>query len=349
MNPLGLGPANINPSPGFAPTLGGLPTGAVNTAPTGGGPQDIAGISNEALNGGVGNMGGLGAMLQALSGEKLDPTQLRVMQLTQEIEQTQGALTQAQAQGNQPVAEQLQQKLQQLQAELQQLTGGGQNGQSAPGAGDAGGVAPAGGGAAPMGGGAPAGGGGAPMGGGGPVGGPAGGNGATGGPGPAGGPAEVAGAAQGGPITAPQGEGNQAAADYARQFIGKDSYTLKGQMNHFTAAGGKTNNCADFVSSALESTGGLKGHFVGVKDLEKNLQKQGYHRVSGKDAQPGDVWMNSSRGHTELVGTKGATTLIGSNNIRPGFQRVSEKPNNPNTGVYYHRDPPAKSTPTTKK
>ena len=130
-------------------------------------------------------------------------------------------------------------------------------------------------------------------------------------------------------------------------------------MDHFTAADGKTNNCADFVSSALESTGGLKGHYVGVKALEQALAKQGYHRVSGADAQPGDVWMNNQRGHTELVGTKGAKTLIGSNNIRPGFQRVSEKPNNPNSGVYYHKDQPSKpasssttstkSTPSTQK
>lgn len=354
INPLMMSPTQFGPMGGANPLLGGSPLGGAAGIPGMGGPGDLSGLSNEAMMGGMGNGGDIGAMMQALggmNGQQIDPKQIQIMQLQQQIEQTQGALQQAQATGNQPLAQQLQQQLQQLQQQLQQLMGGDPNQQ--PGAGGD----PGGGGAAPGGGGDPGGGGGAPCGGGGPCGGgapsgggaPAGGGSPVGGGSPAGrsnGVGDAGPAAPSGPVTKPQGEGNQAAADYARQFIGRDSYTLKGVMDHFTAAGGKTNNCADFVSSALESTGGLKGHYVGVKNLEQALIKQGYHRVSGADAQPGDVWMNSSRGHTELVGTKGAKTLIGSNNIRPGFQRVSEKPNNPNSGVYYHKDQPAKSSTT---
>lgn len=313
---------------GANPLMGGMPFGGL----AGGvdlpmGPGDLSGLSNEALLGGIGNGGDLGALMQALGGmdgQQLDPKQLQIMQLQQQIDQTQGALQQAQATGNRPLAEQLQQQLLQLQQQLQQLMAGDGAQQQPGGGGETGGGAPAGGGGGPL--------------------------------GPVGGASEAAPVAPGGSVTKPEGEGNQAAVDYARQFLGRDSYTLKGVMDHFTAAGGKTNNCADFVSSALESTGGLKGHYVGVKALEQALIKQGYHRVSGADAQPGDVWMNTSRGHTELVGSQGARTLIGSNNIRPGFQRISEKPNDPNSGVYYHRDEPSKtsspaksSTPTTTK
>lgn len=141
-----------------------------------------------------------------------------------------------------------------------------------------------------------------------------------------------------GPITGgPPGQGGSAAADYARQFLGRDSYTLRGQMNHFTAAGGRTNNCADFVSSALESTGGLRGHFVNVRGLEQALIRQGYRQVPANQAQPGDVWINHSRGHTELVSAPGGRRTIGSNNIRQGFQRITERDKNPNSGVYYSR------------
>lgn len=325
---------------GANPLMGGMPFGGLaGGADLPMGPGDLSGLSSEALLGGMGNGGDLGALMQALGGQQLDPKQLQIMQLQQQIDQAQGALQQAQATGNRPLAEQLQQQLQQLQQQLQQLMGGDSAQQQPGGGGDAGGGAPAGGGGGTVG---PVDGGGGPM-------------------GPAPGASEAGPVAPGGSVTKPQGEGNQAAVDYARQFLDRDSYTLKGVMDHFTAAGGKTNNCADFVSSALESTGGLKGHYVGVKALEQALIAQGYRRVSGADAQPGDVWMNTSRGHTELVGSQGAKTLIGSNNIRPGFQRISEHPNDPNKGVYYHRDEPSKtsspstsspaksSTPTTTK
>ncbi|MFN8614020.1 MAG: hypothetical protein U0931_41190 [Vulcanimicrobiota bacterium] len=146
----------------------------------------------------------------------------------------------------------------------------------------------------------------------------------------------------GGGVTGPvqggaAGQGGQAAVDYARRFLGRDSYTLKGQMNHFTAAGGKTNNCADFVSSALESTGQLRGHFVGVRALEGALQRQGYRRVPAQQAKPGDVWISNSRSHTELVTAPGGRKTIGSNNIRQGFQRISERDKNPGSGVYYSK------------
>lgn len=116
----------------------------------------------------------------------------------------------------------------------------------------------------------------------------------------------------------------QAAVDYARQFSGKDSISIKGKMKHFTAAGGITNNCADFVSSALESQGLVKGHHINVKAFEQSLKKQGYRQVPAKQAKPGDVWISASRGHTELVATKGATRLIGSNNNGDHRQEITE-------------------------
>jgi len=131
-----------------------------------------------------------------------------------------------------------------------------------------------------------------------------------------------------------QGSG-QAAVDLARKYIGRDSIGLKGDMPHFTAAGGVTNNCVDFVSSALESQGLVKGHHINVKAFEKELQKQGYRQIPASQAQPGDVWINHSRGHTELVASPGARTLIGSNGS--ARQKVSEHSNSPSSGVIYAR------------
>ena len=111
------------------------------------------------------------------------------------------------------------------------------------------------------------------------------------------------------------GQGGGAAVDLARRFVGRDSQSIRGQMPHFTAAGGRTNNCADFVSSALESTGALRGHFVNVRGLERALQQQGYRQVPAHMAKPGDVWINHSRGHTELVTSHGGRSTIGSNNV----------------------------------
>lgn len=138
--------------------------------------------------------------------------------------------------------------------------------------------------------------------------------------------------------TGPAGQGNQASVDLARRFLGRPSQSIRGEMPNFTAAGGRTNNCADFVSSALESTGGLRGHHVGVRGLERALQQQGYRRVSAAQAKPGDVWISHSRSHTELVTAQGGTRTIGSNNNGvPGFQRISERGKDPNSGVYYSR------------
>ena len=134
------------------------------------------------------------------------------------------------------------------------------------------------------------------------------------------------------------GSGGSAAVALGQRFLGQNAIDIKGRLPNFTAAGGQTNNCADFVSSLLQSTGGLQGHFVNVRGLEQALQRQGYRRIPAEQARPGDVWMNPSRGHTEMVATPGATQLIGSNNDRPGHQRISQHNNrNPLGGVYYSR------------
>jgi hypothetical protein len=133
------------------------------------------------------------------------------------------------------------------------------------------------------------------------------------------------------------GGSGQAAVDNARQFLNKDSSSIKGKMKHFTAAGGITNNCADFVSSALEGQGLVKGHHINVKSMEQELKKQGYKQVPTSQAKPGDVWISNSRGHTELVATKGATKLIGSNNNGDSRQEITEHANRPGSGVIYQK------------
>jgi cell wall-associated NlpC family hydrolase len=139
----------------------------------------------------------------------------------------------------------------------------------------------------------------------------------------------------------PDGSG-QDAVDLGRKFLGQNSADIKGKLPNFTAAGGQTNNCADFVSSLLESTGRIKGHHINVEEFERSLRAQGYAQVPAGQAQPGDVWISNSRGHTELYAGNGRT--IGSNNDRPGHQVISERPKAPGTGVYYHLAKPAKTT-----
>jgi len=127
-----------------------------------------------------------------------------------------------------------------------------------------------------------------------------------------------------------------AAVDQAKKFLGQNSIDLKGKLPNFTAAGGVTNNCADFVSSCLENAGLLKGHEVNVGHLEESLKKQGYVQVSREQSQPGDVWISDSAGHTELVAEAGGKTLIGSNGSES--QKVSEdKYSGTKGGRFYHK------------
>ncbi len=135
--------------------------------------------------------------------------------------------------------------------------------------------------------------------------------------------------------TTPSASGN-AAVDLAEKYLGRDSIGMKGDLPNFTAAGGVTNNCADFVSSVLESTGRLKGHEINVRHLEQSLQKQGYQQVPREKAQPGDVWISDSAGHTELVSEAGGKALIGSNGS--SRQKVSEdRYSGMHGGRFYHK------------
>ncbi len=132
------------------------------------------------------------------------------------------------------------------------------------------------------------------------------------------------------------GQGGQAAVDLAKKFLGRDSISCKGQLPHFQAAGGVTNNCADFVWSCLEATGRVSGqHQINVKSMEQALKQQGWRQVSQDQARPGDVWMNNSRGHVEMVSEAGGKKLIGSN----GSARQTITENTPYTpGVFYTKD-----------
>ena len=129
------------------------------------------------------------------------------------------------------------------------------------------------------------------------------------------------------------------AVNLARSFLGRNSIDIKGEMPHFTAAGGNTNNCADFVSSCLESQGLLKGHEINVERLEMSLIKQGYKKIRPEEAQARDVWISNGRGHTELVqGTQnGQLKTIGSNNVQPGFQKITERQKDLTSGIVYSK------------
>ena len=132
----------------------------------------------------------------------------------------------------------------------------------------------------------------------------------------------------------PSGSGGAAAVNTARQFLGQRSYDIRGRMPHFQAAGGLTNNCADFVSSALRSGGMLGGHEVNCRRLEQRLLREGWVQIPASQAGPGDVAFNRSRGHVVLC--QGNGMMIGSNNVRRGLQYVTEKPL-PQSWVVYRK------------
>jgi peptidoglycan hydrolase-like protein with peptidoglycan-binding domain len=143
----------------------------------------------------------------------------------------------------------------------------------------------------------------------------------------------------GGQTHLPPGSSSGDPVALARSFCYQppaSSRDMRGIIPNFTAAGGATNNCVDFVSAILETCGRISGHHINVSAFEAELQAQGWHQVSMAKAQPGDVWINYSRGHTQLVATKGATRTIGSNNDRPGHQVINEKAGY--DAVIYHRD-----------
>lgn len=180
-----------------------------------------------------------------------------------------------------------------------------------------------------MGGGAMGGGGGSPLGG------FLGGGGMPGGNYGGGGNYGSGGVAPGSPFTGNPSEGGAAALNSARSFLGQRSRDIRGQMPNFRAAGGLTNNCADFVSSALQNGGMLGGHEVSVKKLEQRLIREGWRQIPQSQARAGDVIFNQSRGHVQLA--QGNGMQIGSNNVRQGLQYITEGRMGANKVVYSKR------------
>lgn len=139
----------------------------------------------------------------------------------------------------------------------------------------------------------------------------------------------------------------QAAVDEARKFLGSESQDLKGKLPNFDAAGGKTNNCADFVSANLMNQGLLEGKQVNVDRLQEQLKREGWTSVEAADAKPGDVAFYKSKRHVELVSEAGGTKSIGSNNQDPntrepvaGQQWITERDMDPSQVNYYTRPQP---------
>ena len=135
-----------------------------------------------------------------------------------------------------------------------------------------------------------------------------------------------------------QGDGSgNSTVDIARQYLGQTTHDIKG-LDQLDKSIGYDLNCANFVSACLEKSGRLQGHYNGCKGLESALQQQGWKQVSASEAQPGDVWFNAKRGHTELVEKAGnPPTLIGSNNGGDNIQEVTEDRGSGKGGVFYHK------------
>ncbi len=81
---------------------------------------------------------------------------------------------------------------------------------------------------------------------------------------------------------------------------------------------GYNDNCANFVTAMLQTVGLISKHQIAVGSLYDYVNnKNGWKKVSFSEAKPGDIWISSGKGHTELaIGYTGSKLLlIGSNNF----------------------------------
>jgi 3D (Asp-Asp-Asp) domain-containing protein len=107
-------------------------------------------------------------------------------------------------------------------------------------------------------------------------------------------------------------------------LVANAPYLLK-NLPHYTAAGGATNDCADFVSSVLMTAGKISFHETRVVDMKDALLSHGWHTVKKEQAQPGDVWLCLSGGiqHVTLVSKSGGAAVIGANGS--GVEHINEE------------------------
>ena len=144
----------------------------------------------------------------------------------------------------------------------------------------------------------------------------------------------------------PASEVESPAVESLREHIGERTKDLKGVLpGGFSAAGGLDKNCADTVTSALKAAGTFDQNIVGVKAMERAFIEKGIEQIPASEAMPGDVWVSNSRRHTELVSEPGGEMTIGSNNLVSAdgkylpVQAISERPKDPDSGVYYDLTP----------
>ena len=104
---------------------------------------------------------------------------------------------------------------------------------------------------------------------------------------------------------------------------------------------GYNNNCANFVCACQQNCGWMNYHNDNVGDLYAALKggKCGYRVISKSQAKAGDIWCNTSLGHTELVysNVNGSITLIGSNNGGTKYQRVTKDGSSGSSGYFLSR------------
>lgn len=137
----------------------------------------------------------------------------------------------------------------------------------------------------------------------------------------------------------------------ARSFVQDPpvrSSSLKGKLPHFQAAGGETNNCADFVSSVLLTTGKIGSHQINVNNFYSALKKEGWKSRPRAKSEPGDVLFLTGFHHVELVSAAAGSQLIGSNNRGKSYQVICETPGTSGTFMYKpaNGDKPAGASPS---
>ena len=130
-------------------------------------------------------------------------------------------------------------------------------------------------------------------------------------------------------------EGRQA-IDYAEKFLYDpstklctfDHLTYTPILENFTDLStygatydyGYDCNCANFATASLKTVGLISKNIINVQGVKTHCLNgtDGWHKINFNEAKAGDIWINSTEKHTELVvGYKdNKVYLIGSNNFK---------------------------------
>lgn len=130
----------------------------------------------------------------------------------------------------------------------------------------------------------------------------------------------------------------------ARHFLGMPSWDarlvegIKGPGWHYSAVGGHTNNCAEFVTSVQRMAGRMSFQEINVGNLIRELPNHGWRQISKEHSKAGDIWACNTGGisHTVIVSAAGQANSIGADGGSAEY--IKEEPMGYAGAVYFTKD-----------